>query len=83
MALALEERSTTELLGQNDAIKALKKENELLETEKDKLSEKVCASQGYGGASAGYRLGLFSHTGGVWWKYSALPVEPSAFNLLS
>jgi hypothetical protein len=41
MALALEECNTTELLGQNDAIKTLKKENELLETEKAKLSEEV------------------------------------------
>jgi hypothetical protein len=41
MSLALKERSMTELLGQNNAIKALKKENELLETEKAKLSEEV------------------------------------------
>jgi hypothetical protein len=41
MSLALEERSTTELRGRNNAIKALKKENELLETEKAKLSEEV------------------------------------------
>jgi hypothetical protein len=41
MALALEERSTSELLGWNDAIKALKKENELLESEKTKLSAEV------------------------------------------
>jgi hypothetical protein len=41
MALALEECSTTELLGQNDAIKVLKKENELLKTEKAKLPEDV------------------------------------------
>jgi hypothetical protein len=41
MALVLEERSTSELLGRNDAIKALKKENELLESEKTKLSAEV------------------------------------------
>jgi predicted transcriptional regulator len=41
MALALKERSISELLGQNDAIKALKKENELLESEKTKLSAEV------------------------------------------
>jgi hypothetical protein len=32
MALALKERNTSELLGRNDAIKALKKENDLLES---------------------------------------------------
>jgi hypothetical protein len=41
LALTLEERSTSELLGWNDAIKALKKENELLESEKTKLSAEV------------------------------------------
>jgi hypothetical protein len=41
MALELKERSTSELFGQNDAIKALKKENELLEFEKIKHSAEV------------------------------------------
>jgi hypothetical protein len=41
MALALEECSMTELLGRNNAIKALTKEHELLETKKAKLLEEV------------------------------------------
>jgi hypothetical protein len=41
MSSALEERSTTELLGRNNAIKVLKKENELIKTEKAKLLEEV------------------------------------------
>jgi hypothetical protein len=41
MALAMEERTTTELLGCNDAIAALKHEVELLKGEKVKLSADV------------------------------------------
>jgi hypothetical protein len=41
MALVLEERSTSKFLGRNDAIKVLKKENELLESRKTKLSAEV------------------------------------------
>jgi hypothetical protein len=41
MALALEERSRTEILGRNDAIAALKQEVELLESEKAKLCTEV------------------------------------------
>jgi hypothetical protein len=41
MALVLEECNTSELLGRNDAIKALMKENELLESKKSNLSTEV------------------------------------------
>jgi hypothetical protein len=41
MALAMEEHTTTELLGRNDAIAALNHEVELLEGEKAKLSADV------------------------------------------
>jgi predicted transcriptional regulator len=41
MVAALEERSTREVLDQNDAIDALKKEIEVLETEKARLSVEV------------------------------------------
>jgi hypothetical protein len=41
MALAMEERTTTKLLGCNDAIVALKHEVELLKGEKVKLSADV------------------------------------------
>jgi chromosome segregation ATPase len=41
MALAMEERTTTKMLGRNNAIETLKQEVEVLESEKTKLSTKV------------------------------------------
>jgi outer membrane murein-binding lipoprotein Lpp len=41
MALAMEERTTTEMLGQNNAIETLKHEVEVLGDENTKLSTKV------------------------------------------
>jgi len=39
MAAALEERCSQEVISRNEAIEALKKENETLEAEKARLSE--------------------------------------------
>jgi hypothetical protein len=41
MALAMEERTTTEMLGRNNAIETLKREVEVLESKKTKLFAKV------------------------------------------
>jgi chromosome segregation ATPase len=41
MALAMEERTTMEMLGRNNAIEILKREVEVLESEKTKLSAEV------------------------------------------
>jgi hypothetical protein len=60
MALAMEEHTTTEMLGQNNAIKMLKREVEVLGDENTKLSAEVSRLSGEASEVADLRLKLAS-----------------------